>query len=285
MLQQSFSGAVIDRCAHSVLRQIRRRASRNDDTTGLFIPIDNALGRWVAATGTWERTQINAIEAILSGKTHVPKPQPGGVFIDVGAHIGLYTLALSKHFDTTLAIEPHPITFHVLQANVLVKNLPQVKAVRYGASDQCGTARIFTRKANQLDCASLVAEPNGSDELQADCEIKTCDYLAEHYAPGQRVSLIKVDAEGHDAQVLRGAQSLLRRDAPIVLFEILEPQAGAECMEVLKSAGYDSFVSLNRTPIWRGLYRTPRASFAPISEASKKHVLVCAYRQSTPGAA
>jgi hypothetical protein len=60
------------------------------------------------------------------------------------------------------------------------------------------------------------------------------------------VSLMKIDVEGHEPEVLRGAKSVLKRDGPVVLFEILSGPVGQACIEMLRACGYDRFVTFKR---------------------------------------
>lgn len=64
----------------------------------------------------FERTQIEAVDAIVMGKADLPdrSATQNDVFIDVGANIGFYTTRYAPYFKKTIAIEASPITFDVL---------------------------------------------------------------------------------------------------------------------------------------------------------------------------
>src|SRR5579862_2588267 len=102
-----------DNLSYGVLRWLRRRATRKDDLRRIVAPIDDVCGLRLISTGRFELTQLDAIRTLITspdgiaGKTIDPR----GLFIDVGANIGIYTMALSQYFDSTIAFEASPLTF------------------------------------------------------------------------------------------------------------------------------------------------------------------------------
>ena len=77
--------------------------------------------------------------------------------------------------------------------------------------------------------------------------IRTLDDVVAAEGWTQPVSLLKIDVEGHEPEVLKGAQQVLNRDKPVVLFEVLAGPAGAACIQALRSCGYDKFFTFRRT--------------------------------------
>jgi len=142
---------------------------------------------------------------------------PGDWVIDVGANVGQYTKRFSDLVGPggrVIAIEPVPETFALLAANVALFQCRNVSPLNLAASAKSGVAGIqiprFETGLPNYYCAQLT-------HASTDLQVLACplDSLGVEH----RVKLVKVDAEGHDAMVLRGAERLLRRDRPILLIE------------------------------------------------------------------
>jgi FkbM family methyltransferase len=119
----------------------------------------------------------------------------GGLFIDVGANVGTYTLWAAEHGAEVIALEPAADTFALLTENITLNGYP-VTALQVAAGDHCGTAR-FTAG---LDAGNSLAA-DGS----AVATLVTIDSLiGDRSAAG-----MKVDVEGFELDVLRGADRAL----------------------------------------------------------------------------
>ncbi len=122
---------------------------------------------------------------------------------DIGAHVGIYSLEMAKHFDRVIAFEP--ITLNYLD---LVRNIgdERISTYRAGISDHCGEA-FFDVSGKSISCH--IAE---AGEV---CRIVSLDAL-EHARPAD---FIKIDVEGHELEVLRGGENFIRSNAPVILME------------------------------------------------------------------
>jgi FkbM family methyltransferase len=133
--------------------------------------------------------------------------QPGDTVADVGAFIGLYTVALAKRVGTSGAVisfEPNPENFHISKAHVELNGVSQQVELRQaavGAEDgmvpfEAGggsTARIRLHSAS-------------------DTQMVQCVRLDTMFA-AKRLDLLKIDVEGYEEIVLRGATNLLMEHA------------------------------------------------------------------------
>jgi FkbM family methyltransferase len=161
--------------------------------------------------------------------------QPGDTFIDVGANIGFYTLALSASHPglRVIAFEPNPKNYRLLQANIRLNKFEQAVCEPLALSDEDGTAKLYL-------CASDM-----SASLESNFEVATSavqvkrtsldNYLARHPVPGRL--LIKVDVEGHEAAFLSGAIQTLESRKPDIISEITSP-GDSDLSTLLKQAGY-----------------------------------------------
>ncbi len=141
--------------------------------------------------------------------------RPGDWTIDVGANVGHYTLALAKRVGSTgrvFAFEPIARTFELLAAaaadesNVTLLNAAASNDTREVAFD----IPDFEWGLQNLYAASI--RDSGSAAAAVCLPI-------DSLALPKRVSFIKVDAEGHELEVLQGASSLIQRDLPTLLVE------------------------------------------------------------------
>lgn len=141
--------------------------------------------------------------------------RPGDWAIDVGANVGHYTAHLSNCVGATgrvIAFEPIPETFALLATNTTAFPAQNVTALSAAASDRVGVAAMslptFTTGLRNYYRAAL--SPTGEFAV-------LCLPIDSLGLP--RVSLIKVDAEGHDLVVLKGARALIERDRPALIVE------------------------------------------------------------------
>jgi FkbM family methyltransferase len=119
----------------------------------------------------------------------------GGLFVDVGANVGTYTIWAAELGAEVIALEPAMDTFGLLQENIALNGYP-VTALRAAAGSHCGTAR-FTAG---LDAGNRVT-PDGPVVT----ELVTVDSLIGD----RRVTGMKIDVEGFEIDVLRGAARAL----------------------------------------------------------------------------
>ena len=119
----------------------------------------------------------------------------GGLFVDVGANVGTYTIWAAECGAEVIALEPAADTFGLLQDNVALNGY-QVAAIQAAAGDRCGTARFTAGRdaGNRLD-------PDGPVETR----LVTIDSLIG----GRHVAGMKVDVEGFEIDVLRGCTRAL----------------------------------------------------------------------------
>jgi FkbM family methyltransferase len=119
----------------------------------------------------------------------------GGLFVDVGANVGSYTIWAAELGAEVIALEPAADTFCLLAENIALNGY-QVRAVQAAAGDHCGTARFTTG----LDSVNSLAADG-----PAVTELVTVDSLIGD----SRVAGLKVDVEGFELDVLRGAARAL----------------------------------------------------------------------------
>jgi FkbM family methyltransferase len=155
----------------------------------------------------------------------------GGLFVDVGANVGTYTLWAAELGAEVIALEPAEDTFDLLEENIALNGY-RVTAVRAAAGNHCGTAR-FT---SGLDAGNSLA-PDGPEVT----DLVTIDALIGD----RRVTGMKVDVEGFEIDVLLGAaRALADHRIGLIQVEWNEMSTGAvgtdrrPVAELLASYGY-----------------------------------------------
>ena len=169
-----------------------------------------------------------------------------GLVLDVGANTGFYTLlAASAHrANRVVAFEPVPDVLDLLDQNVRGNFLQdRVRLVRCAVSDCNGHGTLYLPKA---DHGNIETSASLSQDFKADHSgtipilKRTLDRVL--FRPSlvmRRVSLIKIDVEGCEALVLRGAHRTIRRHRPIIFIEILWRADMAELNAIAASHGYE----------------------------------------------
>jgi FkbM family methyltransferase len=158
----------------------------------------------------------------------------GGVAIDVGANIGLYSLSLARYCKKVYAFEINPETSQMLKD---CKN-PKIEVINSGLSNHESNAILYTPvQPNGLvliGWASLQPGncPGITDHKETHVNLRTLDSFSI-----QECSFLKIDVEGHEIEVLEGAMETLRRTRPIILVEVKENNA-TEVAKLLTPLGY-----------------------------------------------
>lgn len=162
--------------------------------------------------------------------------------LDVGANKGVWSHVLARHCPQVFAFEPNPKPFAVLRRCAAAN----VKARQIAASDADGSAEFRIprgRKGYSNQRGSLNAGITGTDFGAIQVEARRLDGL--DLPP---VGFIKIDVEGHEAEVLAGAAALIRRDRPTLVIELEEIHTGIPIETMIANVerlGYRAHVLLH----------------------------------------
>lgn len=142
---------------------------------------------------------------------------PGGVMVDVGANYGIFSLNAARLVGKTgrvLAFEPAQGNFSILEKNLALNDATQVHAFRMALSDKPGTLRLY----HDPDPTRNSLAPGSDAQDFEEVDVKTLDTIVNANAVA-KIDFIKIDVEGADELVCRGAVETLRRYLPPVFFE------------------------------------------------------------------
>jgi FkbM family methyltransferase len=161
--------------------------------------------------------------------------RPGDLVCDVGANKGSYLYWMSRWSRRVVAFEPQPGLASYLRSVSARLRRRNVTVEQRAVSDHSGVLALYMPSENSPE-ASL--EPSEG--------VRTIDVpvvsLDDYFKPGERLAVLKVDVEGHELGVFRGAERILREDRPVLLFECEQRhlQAGSvlDCFRHLEARGY-----------------------------------------------
>ncbi len=183
--------------------------------------------------GLFEPGETRLVQALL---------QPGDTFVDVGAHIGWFTTIAAKlvgQAGQVIAVEPYGANAEMLRKNVALNGCENVRIVEMALGSRPGTLTLARAGGDSGGVTALDWATDG----RAEVPVTTLDAVAGELGGA---ALIKIDVEGWEAHVLRGAERTLAR-AQRVLIEINQPALGKagsspeELFTSLRAAGFADF--------------------------------------------
>jgi FkbM family methyltransferase len=184
--------------------------------------------------------------------------RPGMTFFDVGANVGIFSVPAAKKLESgrVFAFEPSRWTYQRLVENTQLNKLMNVCAVHSALGDSKGEG-VLRVNATGKDGLNTLGKPTHEDSEIVAMEtvpITTLDdFMRENLV--SHIDAIKIDTEGAELLVFRGARELLARaDAPLILYEggFLSKGFGyhpVESMWLLQKHDYAFFVMDNNGKI------------------------------------
>ena len=184
--------------------------------------------------------------------------------LDIGANIGYYALIESQLVGkggTVYAIEPVKRNYKMLQSNVHLNGLLNVSTYQFAFGDQDRHAEIFV--SNKSNLCAMSKEAVGGEVLGVqDVEVHTVDqFLADKKQP----SLVRMDVEGYEYEIIKGMKQTLRGKTSILLElhpepAYLKPEKLSELLGILEENHYRvKFIvyehKVRENPITRTLLR------------------------------
>ncbi len=150
----------------------------------------------------------------------------GDTFIDIGANVGFFSLYASKKFKNVIAFEPTQASIELLKNNFKMNNIENLSLHELALSDASGKSIFYENPFNQ---GGNSLEEFGDNQLKKinddwpvyDVEVLRLDDLNLNENKNlKEIDLIKIDVEGHEAKVLKGARNLLKEHEPMIFAEV-----------------------------------------------------------------
>ncbi len=169
---------------------------------------DSHLSKWIEEQGT-----LKVADGFCKlFRRYIPD---GGVVADIGACLGDHTATYSEMVGPrgwVHCFEANPKTVECLAHNV--KNMSNVILHPYGLGDRQTTASVVVNAQQELNLGASQLREGGS------IRIEPLDLVAQHWT---KLDFVKIDAEGYEPKIVRGAMKTFARFRPVLLVEINRP--------------------------------------------------------------
>jgi FkbM family methyltransferase len=157
-------------------------------------------------------------------------PKEGDIVIDIGAHIGLYTIISSKRVGAqgkVVAIEADPENFEMLNRNIKLNQLTNVIPLNYAVYSKETKIKLYLPSGESGFTKYNTIMPNwiNTQEKFVEVNANTLDYLLQlNKIRQEEVNWIKIDVEGAEFEVLKGATNVLSKSKDVaILMELHGP--------------------------------------------------------------
>jgi FkbM family methyltransferase len=189
------------------------------------------IGIQINQQGFFEGSNLDMVFAFL---TPIAEDLVNGIALDIGANIGNHSLYFSRHFKAIHSFEPHPRIFDLLQFNARI--VQNIVPRNFGLGDFNGSLELNENWENMG--SSSIKHDSGINASKVSIEIKRLDDLALDTGT---ISLMKIDVEGFESNVIRGAWKTIKEHQPLILMEQLATEfkeGTTESIEALRKEGY-----------------------------------------------
>ena len=180
----------------------------------------------VKTSDYWDTYALNYIDIFI--KEHA-------TILDIGANIGSHSIywAIKRNADKIYSFEPLPATFEILKKNIELNKLEdKIIPYNFGLSDKKSKAMLQTYTPDNIGAASFTKNKNGLFELRTLDSLKIKD----------KIDLIKIDVEGAEVEVLKGAKKTIIKNTPTIVIESFNRKN--EIDEFLNPLGYLKTLSI-----------------------------------------
>jgi FkbM family methyltransferase len=189
----------------------------------LYLKSDQVIGAALDVYGEFAESENRLMAALI---------KPGDVVLDVGANIGTVALALARRVGPSgrvYAFEPQRIVFQLLCANVGINAISNIDARWLAVGAAAGQTHIpILDPEAPANFGEVATATSGEAVTVAAID----DLRLEH------CSLIKIDVEGMESEVLRGAEQTIARHRPSIYFEAKRGENTRSCIDWLMQRQY-----------------------------------------------
>lgn len=165
-----------------------------------------------------------------------------GIFVDVGANTGVYTVMAGEIAAnrSIVAFEPLGPVVEILKRNIEANGLgDRVRLIEVALSDTTGTAKLHLPDPGHGLVETSASLESDFQPAHSACEVPV--KRLDDIGIADPVAVIKVDIEGHEHAFLRGARDTIMRDRPIIFAEVVGPARRGAIGAFLHSVDYMDF--------------------------------------------
>lgn len=199
---------------------LAKRSARRDQQ--FFVSIAGSIDRHILSEGLFEKGVIDLLKDFCAERGF------NEMMIDIGANVGNHTVALARNFKRVESVEPHPVLFRILEANVLHNNLANVQCHNIGLAneDSSGTltesvtehglSRVRERSQLAPEVFGLSAEAFGKEYA---VDLKSAYDFVKQFGAQLDGAFIKIDVEGMEQEIVTALLPLLNQHRILLGFE------------------------------------------------------------------
>lgn len=234
--------------------------------------------RWLHPyQGDWEVNSLYTYEILNNLKKII---KPGTVVIDIGAQAGYMSVAYSLFAKNVISFEPNPAAYEVLEANARLN--PTICPYNLAITDTEGVLEFHYSDAGLCNggFASRTNYGVGVTGHTIPLDVIGVDlnkFLA-YIDLTDPISLVKIDAEGHDKDILKSIKPILQKHKPVLITEIyngLSTDETAELLNTIYELGYKAYDENNNHLDITNL--GPEIRTAKDIQQGSGHNLICIY--------
>lgn len=207
-----------------------------------FPLVDGLFRRFVWSRVFFPENEMRFLNALETGAIDIA--------LDVGAATGSYSWILNRVSNRVYAFEPGKVHYKQL-ARVAFNS--HIKLVHAAVGSDCGRLSLYTPGTDEdaLHSATLSQHNpvvGATETLVEEVDVVTLDsFISENLEPRHNIDLLKVDVEGYELEVFRGATETIARHHPLILCEIeARHNAGyGDTFKLLRDMGYICYIFRN----------------------------------------
>jgi len=232
------NNALVKIISHWFLPPIEEKSIVVPTIYGFYLCVSKRTGRQYYYYGYYEPGTIYVMQQSL---------EPGDVFIDAGASVGLMTFMASilvGNDGLVLSFEPHPYRYLQLKDGISINKRGNISAYNLGLGKEEAVVRLYTDVASP----SMVSGQGRSEFINVHVEPLDTVLRREKIS---NVRMIKIDVEGFEGEVLQGAEKLLVSEkAPILCIEHGVYESNFDAIGYLQKINDYSLFQLKRTKMY-----------------------------------
>jgi len=225
------------------INRLAKKSSKRD--LKFFLDVTSGVDKAILNMGMFEKAILNIIKEICI------KTGCTDQLFDIGANIGNHTVSLSKIFDKVHSVEPNPVIFKVLEANILRNNIQNVIPYNFGlAAEKSNAVLVATSEQHSLgkveQHSTLGAEGFGITEkefsIRHPIALESTRDFFSRFSGSKSKTFIKIDVEGMEQEILSQLALFIQSDEPIIGFEwYVKEQPGIKDI-INQLHGYKAYV-------------------------------------------
>jgi FkbM family methyltransferase len=207
-----------------------------------YLNLKNPIDREIYLKNNYEKKQIAFLTKVIIENNI-------RIFLDIGAHMGFYSVNMSKHSLKTHSFEPVKTNFEQIKKNILLNKIENIKANNIALSN---TKKDIVMWVPVKDKTGGFSVYNKNDEelekynpTHIHKEISKCDLADNIIKYKQSRIAIKIDVERHEKEVINGMLILLKDNEVIIQVEIFDARTKV-IFELFDKINYKYINSIDR---------------------------------------